>query len=227
MIGERARAIYELAFKSQNAENVSLITSLDACKTGFSIKEIKENVLMLKKGMEMQRERLEEWLISHGYRGVSVVVEKGEFSQRGWLFDVYPSTEDNPVRVEFFGDKIDLIRTFDIETQRSIKEIGEFNIFPAEEGEPTNNLIDDLTDLRDFDVFAVEHQSIAPSLQKSILISHLPFVVDGIDSGEMTIKGLGILPEERKGFAYIPDAIKKYLLNIFCLLPNQMHRQSA
>lgn len=209
LIGERVKALYKLAVKGQDVENVSIITSLDAYKTGFNIREIKGNVLTLKKNMEIQRAKLEEWLASHGYRSVSVVVEKGEFSQRGWLFDIYSSAEENPVRVEFFGDCIELIRTFDVETQRSIKEVEEINIFPAEEGEPANNLIEDLTNLRDFDVFAVDHHSIALSFQKSILISHLPFISEGIDSGEMAIKGLGILPEERKDLVFIPEAIRK------------------
>jgi transcription-repair coupling factor (superfamily II helicase) len=219
-IGERAKALYRTQktdFQKTEKNSLSsvfcalssVITSKDAYQTGFSISEIESSILALKKRMEIGREKLETWLTFHGYRNVSVVMEKGEYSQRGWLFDIYPVTEDSPVRVEFFGDEIDLIRTFDIETQRSIKEINDIEIFPAEEGEPSHNLIDDFAGLRDFDVFVVDHHSITPSLQKSILISHLPFVGEGIDSGEMAIKGMGILPEERKSINDIPDAILK------------------
>ena len=224
-IGERAKALHRV--KGQGSTPLekpffltgSIITSKDAYKTGFSTSEIENSVLSVRKGMEIGREKMEKWLTSHGYRNVSVVMEKGEYSQRGWLFDIYPATEASPVRVEFFGDEIDLIRTFDIETQRSIKEINDIEIFPAEEGEPTHNLIDDLTGLRDFDVFVVDHHSITPSLQKSILISHLPFVGEGIDAGEMTIKGLGILPEERKEISDIPAALQT-VQNSKLLTPN-------
>lgn len=162
---------------------------------------------------------MEAWLTSHGYRNVSVVMEKGEYSRREWLFDIYPVTEDLPVRIEFFGEEIDLVRTFDIESQRSIKEINSIEIFPAKEGEPTHNLIDNLIDLRDFDVFVVDNHPTITSLQKSILISHLPFVGEGINAGEITIKGMGIMPEERKGINDIPGALKKsrqtgYLCNV-------------
>ncbi|MEW6739321.1 MAG: transcription-repair coupling factor [Nitrospirota bacterium] len=207
-IGERAKALYKIRQSAVSSQQ-SIITSKGAYQTGFSISDIESSILALKKGIEIGRGKLETWLTSHGYRNVSVVMEKGEYSQRGWLFDIYPAIEASPVRVEFFGDEIDLIRTFDIETQRSIKEINDIEIFPAEEGEPTHDLIDDLTGLRDFDVFVVDHHSITPSLQKSILISHLPFVGEGIDSGEMAIKGTGILLEERKGINDIPDVLKK------------------
>lgn len=204
-IGERARALY----RSKSTSLGSIITSKDAYYSGFTTHEIKDSVLTLKKGMEIGREKLQGWLTSHGYRNVSVVMEKGEYSRREWIFDIYPVTEDLPVRVEFFGDKIDLIRTFDIETQRSIKEIDNIEIFPAEEGKLTHNLIDDLNGLRDFDIFVVDYHSITPSLQKFILISHLPFVGEGVDSGEMTIKGMGILPEERRNIDEIVEAISK------------------
>jgi len=202
-IGERAKALRQIQLSQH-----SIITSKDAYRTGFSISEI-ETILALKKGMEIGRENLEAWLTSHGYRNVSVVMEKGEYSRREWLFDIYPVTEDLPVRIEFFGEEIDLVRTFDIESQRSIKEINSIEIFPAKEGEPTHNLIDNLIDLRDFDVFVVDNHPTITSLQKSILISHLPFVGEGINAGEITIKGMGIMPEERKGINDIPGALKK------------------
>ena len=219
-IGERAKMLYKVQ-QSAISSQQSIITSKDSYHTGFSIPKIENSVLTLKKGTEIGREKLETWLASHGYRDVSVVMEKGEYSQRGWLFDIYPVTEDSPVRVEFFGDEIDLIRTFDIETQRSIKEINSIEIFPAEEGEQANNLITDLLSYRDFEVFIVnpkEMESITPSLRTPIFISHLPFVSEGIDSGEMTIKGMGILPEERKGIDEIPDALLKTEKQIIAVL---------
>lgn len=235
-IGERAKVLHRLKTSllplAPCPSPFSIITSKDACQTGFSISEIENSVLSVRKDMEIGREEMEEWLTANGYRNVSVVMEKGEYSQRGWLFDIYPATGDSPVRVEFFGDEIDLIRTFDIETQRSIKEINDIEIFPAREGEPTHNLIDDLLGCQDFEVFVVNpketeiHHSITPSLhsmvpsslQKSVLISHLPFVGEGIDSTELSIKGMGVLPEERKSIDDIPDAIAKTNKQVIAVL---------
>lgn len=227
-IGERAKTLYRIQdteVRSQKTELISIITSKKAYYSGFSISEIKNNVQSLKKGMEIEREKLQTWLASHGYRNVSVVMEKGEYSQRGWLFDIYPVTEDSPVRVEFFGDEIDLIRTFDIETQRSVKEINDMEIFPTEEPgvkssesgvqavEIKNDLLNELLKIRDIDFFlsseALKDIALSDINSKLITFSHLPFVVEGIDAGEMTIKGTGILPEERKGINDIPDVLKK------------------
>jgi transcription-repair coupling factor (superfamily II helicase) len=244
LIGERAKALYKIQNAEHRAQSTdlkgnkifpykslssdlcslsSVITSKEAYQTGFSISEIENSVLKLKKGMEIGREKLEEWLASHGYRNVSVVMEKGEYSRREWIFDIYPVTEDLPVRVEFFGDEIDLIRTFDIETQRSIKEINDIEIFPAEEPgvksselgvqdmELKTDLLSELLKIRDMDIFVNSEalKGIEPLTLNSKLISfsHLPFVGEGIDSGEMTIMGMGILPEERRGIDEIAKAI--------------------
>lgn len=55
----------------------------------------------------------------------------GEFSSRGGIFDFYSPSQRHPVRIEFFGDEIDSIRTFDIETQRSVQSLDEITIYPA------------------------------------------------------------------------------------------------
>jgi transcription-repair coupling factor (superfamily II helicase) len=248
-IGERAKTLHRV--KGQGSTPLqkpsfltgSIITSKDAYKTGFSISEIESSILALKKRMEIGREKLEEWLASNGYRNVSVVMEKGEYSQRGWLFDIYPATKESPVRVEFFGDEIDLIRTFDIETQRSIKEINDIEIFPAEEPgvksselrvqdvEIKTDLLNELLKIRDIDIFLNSealkdialsdlNSELLTHNSKLITFSHLPFVGEGIDSGEMPIKGMGILPEERKGIDEIPDALLKAEKKIIAVLPS-------
>lgn len=58
---------------------------------------------------------------------------RGEFAVRGGIIDVYPLTTKNPVRIEFWGDEIDSIRIFDVETQRTIDTIKDISLFPAEE----------------------------------------------------------------------------------------------
>lgn len=207
-IGQRARAIYKFIIQDSKSKS-SIITSKDSYKTGFNILKEEIDLLKLHKGMEIKRQELDDWLRSKGYRKVNLVMEKGEFSQRGWLFDIYPVTEEYPIRVEFFGDEIDLIRKFDIETQRSIKEIKEVEIFPAEEGELKHNLIEDLTNIRDFDLFIVDSLlDISPTI-RFIAISHLPIISEGVNSEEMTIKGLGIVPEERRSIDYISESVKK------------------
>ncbi|HMX17906.1 MAG TPA: transcription-repair coupling factor [Anaerolineales bacterium] len=80
-----------------------------------------------------------------GYQRVNTVLEPGQFSHRGGLLDIWPPTELNPVRLDFFGDEIETIRQFDPATQRTVEKLENILITPAREylqpeGEPSENL---------------------------------------------------------------------------------------
>ena len=68
-----------------------------------------------------------------GYDREIEVAGPGQFAVRGGILDVYPLTEELPVRIELWGDEVDSIRTFDPETQRSIEKLDEVEVFPATE----------------------------------------------------------------------------------------------
>ena len=77
---------------------------------------------------------LEEWkkkLVSMGYERVGQVEGSGQFAVRGGILDVFPLTEENPVRIELWGDEVDSIRSFDVESQRSIENLDSIRIYPA------------------------------------------------------------------------------------------------
>ncbi|SJZ74219.1 CarD family transcriptional regulator [Selenihalanaerobacter shriftii] len=77
--------------------------------------------------------QLSSQLTEQGYERVSMVSNKGEYSIRGGILDIYPLTRDNPVRIELFGDEVESIREFDLATQRSIKELKTVSIPPSTE----------------------------------------------------------------------------------------------
>lgn len=83
-------------------------------------------------GQERERERLVRRIISLGYTRVEMVEEKGEMSIRGGILDIYPLDQECPLRIEFFGDHAESIRTFDVETQRSLQRIREAVITPVQ-----------------------------------------------------------------------------------------------
>ena len=72
-------------------------------------------------------------LIEGGYERVEMVEGKGEFALRGGILDVYPADSAYPYRIELFDDEIDSIRTFSVESQRSIERVKSIEIFPAKE----------------------------------------------------------------------------------------------
>ncbi len=79
------------------------------------------------------RDELTEKMLFGGYTRVSLVEGKGEFAVRGNIIDIYPPTEECPLRLEFIGDELESIRMFDTVKQRSSREITEFALFPAGE----------------------------------------------------------------------------------------------
>ena len=84
---------------------------------------LKQNLLHLSVGEELERELLIDWLINSGYERVGTIEELGQFSARGGIVDVFSFESDLPVRIEYFGDTIESIREFDVLSQLSTREI--------------------------------------------------------------------------------------------------------
>lgn len=226
-IGVRCKAIYEFSLD----KTLGLITSFDAIDTGFKISTINNQLFSLTKGFAIDRDRLSEILNRLGYREVSLVFEKGDYARRGWIFDIYPVTYELPVRIEFFGDEIDIIRHFDIESQRTIKEIDKISLLPASEEERVNNIIEEFLRMKSIDIFCevsahkdiVEKKGYEP--ENYIEISHLPFISDGINAEEMPLSGLGMISEERKSFDELVQFVSKTDKKVLMILPSEAQAQ--
>jgi len=94
---------------------------------------VRENVRLLKPGMEIPRESLIELLQRQGYSRTDTVADAGEYAVRGSIFDIYPSGLGSGLRLDFFGDELETLRLFDPNTQRSTGTIGEHLLLPASE----------------------------------------------------------------------------------------------
>jgi transcription-repair coupling factor (superfamily II helicase) len=84
-------------------------------------------------GEEVERDALVAKLVRLGYANVPLVEDRGTFSVRGGILDIFPPSLPAPVRIEFFGDFVDTIRTFDPVTQRSLRALEELIILPSRE----------------------------------------------------------------------------------------------
>ncbi len=82
----------------------------------------------LKVGHECSLDELLEWLVARGFERVSAIEQAGEFSVRGGILDVFPPDAVDPFRVEFFGDEVESIRLFDLETQRRVEDVESFRL---------------------------------------------------------------------------------------------------
>jgi len=98
-----------------------------------------KNIIEIKKGDSFNRDELLETLDSIGYNRSTIVTATGEFAVRGFIIDIFPINETEPIRIEFFGDEIDSIRTFNEETQLSKKELNKIEIHPFSESNTNSN----------------------------------------------------------------------------------------
>ncbi|WP_370002355.1 transcription-repair coupling factor, partial [Winogradskyella sp.] len=93
-------------------------------------KELEKNTLKISVGNELSIDFVNEVLFEYKFKRVDFVTEPGEFSVRGGIIDVFSFSHDEPYRIEFFGDEVDSIRTFDVETQLSTDRIKKVSIIP-------------------------------------------------------------------------------------------------
>ena len=93
-------------------------------------RELEKNTLKIAVNDNLSIDFVNEVLFEYQFRRVDFVTEPGEFSVRGGIVDVFSYSHDEPYRIEFFGDEIDSIRTFDVETQLSTEQIKKIGIIP-------------------------------------------------------------------------------------------------
>ncbi|WP_299258543.1 transcription-repair coupling factor [uncultured Aquimarina sp.] len=93
-------------------------------------KELEKNTLKIAIGDTLSLDFVNEVLFEYQFQRVDFVTEPGEFSVRGGIVDVFSFSNDEPYRIEFFGDEVDSIRTFDVETQLSTDQIKKISIIP-------------------------------------------------------------------------------------------------
>ncbi|WP_437399239.1 transcription-repair coupling factor [Flagellimonas lutimaris] len=103
-------------------------------------KELDRNTQKIKLGDEISLDFLNEVLFEYQFKRVDFVTEPGEFSVRGGIVDVFSFSHDEPYRIEFFGDEVDSIRTFDVETQLSTDRVKKITIIPNVENKFTEEV---------------------------------------------------------------------------------------
>ena len=93
-------------------------------------KELEKNTLKISVNDDLSIDFVNEVLFAYNFKRTDFVTEPGEFSVRGGILDVFSFSNDEPYRIEFFGDDVDSIRTFDVETQLSLEQVKKVSIIP-------------------------------------------------------------------------------------------------
>ena len=130
LIRQRMKVIKALLEEKE----LTVVTSIDGCMDFLeSLEKIKEQLIHYESDSTVDIEQLKNQLVALGYERVGQVEMPGQFSVCGGIVDIYCLTEENPWRIELWGDEIDSIRSFDPESQRSLENLEELTIYPAVE----------------------------------------------------------------------------------------------
>lgn len=130
LLGQRLEVVRALL----EQDTLTVVTTIDAFLDGIPPKEkLLSQKISLHTGESLDFSKLQQELAGMGYDRAEEVDAPGQFAVRGGILDIYPLTEEVPVRLELWGDEIDSIRTFDADSQRSIENLEELTIYPAAE----------------------------------------------------------------------------------------------
>lgn len=130
IISERLATLYQLPNLTKGALIIPINTLMQkVCPRSYLI----GHVFLMQIGQHLSREELIIELENAGYRHVSQVMEHGEYTTRGALFDIFPMGCQLPYRIDFFDNEVDSIRVFDVETQRTLQNVDKIQVLPAHE----------------------------------------------------------------------------------------------
>lgn len=130
LVQQRIRVLQRLL----ECEEVTVITTMGGIMDHLLPPEVfKKQIETVENDSTFDMEMWKSKLTAMGYERVGQVEGSGQFAVRGGILDVFPLTEENPVRIELWGDEIDSIRSFDVESQRSIENLESVRIYPASE----------------------------------------------------------------------------------------------
>jgi len=130
LISERLATLFAV---SQGQCDVLITAASTAAARLFPPAFLAAHTFLLKRGERLDLERFRKQMSTAGYQPVSQVVAPGEYSLRGGLIDLFPMGSALPYRIELFDDLIETLRTFDVDSQRSLYPVTEIRLLPARE----------------------------------------------------------------------------------------------
>jgi transcription-repair coupling factor (superfamily II helicase) len=134
LLTDQRMGVLRALIEKEEGKDVTVITTMDAFLDGLARPEkLKEQRISLTGGDVIDLTELEKSLTDMGYERESQIEGPGQFAVRGGIMDVFPLTEELPVRIELWGDEIDSLRSFDVESQRSVENLETVTIYPASE----------------------------------------------------------------------------------------------
>lgn len=133
LTGERMGVLRALIEKEEGIP-ITVITTMDAFLDGLPAPDgLRKGRMILSPGDTLDFSEFQARLSFMGYERETQIEGPGQFAVRGGILDIFPLTEEMPVRIEMWGDEIDSIRSFDVDSQRSVENLEEVTVYPASE----------------------------------------------------------------------------------------------
>lgn len=129
LVRERIRTLRKL----MERKPVTIVTTYAALMAPQAVIDIDRDVISVEIGGELDEKALARRLVDMGYENNYQVEGPGQFSIRGGIIDIFDLTEENPYRIELWGDEVDSIRSFDVLSQRSVEKLERVKVYPATE----------------------------------------------------------------------------------------------
>jgi len=129
LVRERVKTLRRL----MERKPVTIVTTYAALMTPQVMWDRERDVIDVNCGGILQETELAKQLVAMGYEKTYQVESPGQFSVRGGIVDIFDLTEENPYRIELWGDEVESIRSFDILSQRSIEKLESISVYPATE----------------------------------------------------------------------------------------------
>jgi len=129
LVRERVKTMRRLMEKKP----MTIVTTYAALMTPLTMWDRKKDIIEIEKGGSVRENEIAERLTAMGYENNYQVESPGQFSIRGDIIDIFDLTEENPYRIELWGDEVESVRSFDILSQRSIENLESISVYPAAE----------------------------------------------------------------------------------------------
>ena len=117
----------------EEGKPMTVVTTFAALMTPQVVWEGQKDIITIEKGGMLDETKLAEKLVALGYEKAYQVETNGQFSIRGDIVDIFDLTEENPYRIELWGDEVESVRSFDVLSQRSVENLNSVTIYPATE----------------------------------------------------------------------------------------------
>lgn len=134
VLSKRITCLTQLHVSKSFNKSVVILTTIEALlQKTLPHDFLEKQVLYIKKGGRLSIKKLTSYLENNGFENTSTVCDQGEFSLRGGIVDIFAPNSSHPVRLDFFGDEVESIRSFDVDTQKTLNHQNEFTLLPMNE----------------------------------------------------------------------------------------------